>query len=149
MFKKYRGGPFVCRQRIWTVLDLALDSFEIPKFSQNPRLWQPLQKERRQIRRNPSERLRAGPRSTEQCCRRYRPPLLSPSKKLLKSPTNCFFHFQNCPKLSETVQNCPKISNFQILTSGSVRSDIDGSACRRSLPQLPPEPRYRVRGRCC
>ena len=66
--------------QFWTVLDLALDSFEILKIPQNPQLRQPLQNEPRQLRKNCSERLCAGTRSTEQCCRRYRPPLESPRK---------------------------------------------------------------------
>ena len=58
--------------QFWTVLEL-----NFMKIPQNPRFRQPLQNEPMQLRKNCSERLCAGPRSTEQCCRRYRPPLES------------------------------------------------------------------------
>ena len=111
---------------------LELNIFEIRKIAQNPQLGGPPQSEPRQLRENCPERLRARAGSTEPCCRRYRPPLESYRKKLSNSPSNCFFHFQNCPKLSETFQNCPKISNFRNLTSGSALSHVDVSAYRKS-----------------
>ena len=72
---------------------LGLNIFEILKITQNPQLWWFPQSEPRQLRENCLERLGARAWSTEQCCRRYRPPLESYRKKYRTSQAIAFFIF--------------------------------------------------------